>query len=370
MGFLRLFLALSVISGHAKSTVFGFMGIGAWYAVNLFFIISGFYMAMVLNEKYKETPVVTFYKSRALRLYPTYFVGILLSLIISGGFYYDVFVSLTDKSKIFFLLQNLFIFGQDAAYLVCAPMKAGMCQNPVSMTINPPAWSLSVELIFYIVAPFIVKSPKRTFIYFAAGVLYLLILNKLTYPITSVNHFSIAQSASFFYYWYPSSFVFFAMGAFGYQFSKGMVNNYYIPAIASFIAASYTVTIMPLWQMAAIGLAIPVLFSMTRKNKIDRMIGEMSFPAYILHFPILAFFQKHADSLNGVFNHISIGTIVSICSCLLGLVLYLTMERRIDRFRHEELTGEHGAAVSKLAKYVAMPIIFSLPFVVLAYILL
>lgn len=50
MGFLRLFLALSVIAGHSQSTVFGFNGIGAWYAVQFFFIISGFYMAMVLNE--------------------------------------------------------------------------------------------------------------------------------------------------------------------------------------------------------------------------------------------------------------------------------------------------------------------------------
>ncbi|EOU7303958.1 acyltransferase family protein [Citrobacter freundii] len=369
MGFLRLFLALSVISGHSRSTVFYFNGIGAWYAVNLFFIISGFYMAMVLNEKYKDTPVVTFYKSRALRLYPTYFVGILLSLIISGGFYYDVFISLTDKSKLFFLFQNFFIFGQDAAYLVCSPMQSGDCQNPVSMTINPPAWSLSVELIFYIVAPFIVKSPKITFIYFATGVFYLLILNQLTYPI-SIDYLSIAKNTSFFYYWYPSSFVFFAMGAFGYQFSKGMVNNYYILAVASFIAASYTVTIMPLWQMAALGMAIPSLFAITKKNKLDRMIGEMSFPAYILHFPILTYFQRHADYLKGLFDYISIGSMVSICSCLLGMVLYMTMERKIDKFRHEELTGEHAAVVSKVVKYMAMPVIFILPFTVLAYILL
>lgn len=362
-------MALSVIAGHSRSTVFYFNGIGAWYAVNLFFIISGFYMAMVLNEKYKDTPVVTFYKSRALRLYPTYFVGILLSLIISGGFYYDAFISLVDKSKIFFLLQNFFIFGQDAVYLVCSPMKSGACQNPVSMTINPPAWSLSVELIFYVVAPFIVKSPKRTFIYFATGIFYLLVINKLTYPI-SITHFSIAQGASFFYYWYPSSFVFFAMGVFGYQFSKGMVNNYYILAIASFVAASYTVTIMPLWQMAAIGMAIPALFSITRKNKFDRMVGEMSFPAYILHFPILTYFERNAEHLKGLFSYISIGSMVSICSCLLGMVLYMTMERKIDKFRHEELTGDHNTMVSKVAKYLAMPVVFILPFSVLAYILL
>jgi peptidoglycan/LPS O-acetylase OafA/YrhL len=50
MGTLRLFLALSVAFGH-----FG-MPLGLLtsdIAVQSFFVISGFYMALVLNEKYE-----------------------------------------------------------------------------------------------------------------------------------------------------------------------------------------------------------------------------------------------------------------------------------------------------------------------------
>ncbi|EPR37113.1 hypothetical protein dsx2_1056 [Desulfovibrio sp. X2] len=63
MGVLRLFLALSVVAGHAQSTVFGYRGIPATYAVNCFFIISGFYMSMILNGKYRDVSPVLFYKA-------------------------------------------------------------------------------------------------------------------------------------------------------------------------------------------------------------------------------------------------------------------------------------------------------------------
>ncbi len=55
MGVLRLFLALSVLLGHTRGH--GFLGLSFLdreLALQTFFIISGFYMALVLNEKYKK----------------------------------------------------------------------------------------------------------------------------------------------------------------------------------------------------------------------------------------------------------------------------------------------------------------------------
>lgn len=367
MGFLRLFLALCVIAGHSQTSVFGFLGVGAWYAVNWFFLISGFYMSMVLNEKYKDTPVVTFYKSRALRLYPTYFIGVILSLLVSGGLYLEMFSSLTPLSKIFFIVQNLFIFGHDTAYLACYPMQNGACINPIHMTINPPAWSLSVELIFYIIAPFVVKSPRRTIAFLSIGILYLLTLNKLSYPIPAL--FQVATPPQFFYYWYPSSFSFFAIGALSYQFSKGIASGYYLPILIAVVASSYTVTIMPLWQAAVIGLAIPTLFNLTKKNKVDRIIGELSFPAYILHWPVLVFVKEHQDSLQWLLKHVSLGSVVATISCAIGLLIYMTIEKRIDRFRHEELVVSKNGTVEFAAKFIIIPFLLIAPFASILFIL-
>ena len=84
MGSLRLFLALSVALGH-----FG-MPLGfptSDIAVQSFYVISGFYMALVLNEKYGPGTYWLFISNRLLRLWPTYIVVLVLSFAAanSGG---------------------------------------------------------------------------------------------------------------------------------------------------------------------------------------------------------------------------------------------------------------------------------------------
>lgn len=51
MGLIRILLAISVIIAHTES-ILGFNMVGGTLAVQAFFIISGFYMALILSEKY------------------------------------------------------------------------------------------------------------------------------------------------------------------------------------------------------------------------------------------------------------------------------------------------------------------------------
>ncbi len=77
MGTLRFILALSVAYGHlAVPLSFPTADV----AVQSFFVISGFYMALVLNEKYGAGSYWLFVSNRLLRLWPTYFVVLILSL--------------------------------------------------------------------------------------------------------------------------------------------------------------------------------------------------------------------------------------------------------------------------------------------------
>ncbi len=369
MGFLRLFLALCVIAGHAGTTVFGFLGIGAWYAVNLFFIISGFYMAMVLNEKYHDTPVNVFYKSRALRLYPIYFVGLAAFLVTSGDFFYtQVYQQLDTFYKIFFVLQNIFIIGQDISSVICSKTITGQCINPVVMTINPPAWSLSVELLFYIVAPFILKSPKRTVLFFFYGVLYLIACTYIKFPVDA-SHFENSTYKSFYYFFYPSSFVYFAAGALSYHFSKGSFTPKYCIMLVAILLSSLTFTEMPMWHMFFISASIPLIFGITKHNKLDRIIGEISFPAYIIHIPILVFLRGKVDIWKPIFEHVSLGTITALITCIVGIALHFTIEKAIDKFRHNNLKQKPNGVVYKLVKFIVMPVIFSIPVVFLVHIL-
>ena len=75
MGMLRVALAMAVVLSHLPLATLQFMSGGL--AVQGFFIVSGFYMALVLDGKYKD--VGLFYSNRLLRLFPTYFVMMALT---------------------------------------------------------------------------------------------------------------------------------------------------------------------------------------------------------------------------------------------------------------------------------------------------
>src|SRR5690606_33812821 len=60
------------------------------FAVQMFFVISGFYMALVLNEKYTERSPYRFYLARLLRLWPAYIVVLSAVLLYRGIQHPDV----------------------------------------------------------------------------------------------------------------------------------------------------------------------------------------------------------------------------------------------------------------------------------------
>lgn len=77
MGVLRFLLALSVAWTHAGLP----KGLSGDLCVTIFFVISGFYMAMVLNENPAYGQVSAFYQQRLLRLFPTYWALLALALL-------------------------------------------------------------------------------------------------------------------------------------------------------------------------------------------------------------------------------------------------------------------------------------------------
>jgi len=86
MGLLRLILAIAVVIAHTNS-IFGLKFTGGLVAVETFFIISGFYMSMILDRKYTgKGSYILFLSNRFLRLYPMFWV-VLLLIIISSIFF-------------------------------------------------------------------------------------------------------------------------------------------------------------------------------------------------------------------------------------------------------------------------------------------
>jgi len=103
MGCIRIFLAISVVMAHmGMERKFGL--VSGKIAVELFFGISGFYMAMVIS-RYLAQPrgIGSFYKARYLRLFPAYIVTLLLFII-----FYRPIVSISNFSPVV-NLYNYFV---------------------------------------------------------------------------------------------------------------------------------------------------------------------------------------------------------------------------------------------------------------------
>ena len=134
MGLLRLFLAISVLVTHLRygRGIFGFSFLNGGLAVECFFMISGFYMALVLNEKYNyRGSYWAFIQQRFLRLYPLYFVvGVLIlgleglvSYVTAHPFgIYAVWADgpryVTFISACYYTLVNLAILGLDSLWFL------------------------------------------------------------------------------------------------------------------------------------------------------------------------------------------------------------------------------------------------------------
>lgn len=130
MGTISFLLACIVVVSHIR--VGSQFGVGNVLAVKAFFVISGYYMTMILCERYKRA--TDFYVSRALRLYPLYLVtlGIGVCCVIALGKNYVLdFLNLqvpirmltgtvVDKALgVFVVLSNLLIVGTDASSYTC-----------------------------------------------------------------------------------------------------------------------------------------------------------------------------------------------------------------------------------------------------------
>lgn len=97
---------------------------------------------------------------------------------------------------------------------------------------------------------------------------------------------------------------------------------------------SFSWTIMPPWHMLLIAAMIPVLFNYTKKkNKFDRALGDLTYPAYILHFPFIVLLQPIAREYPEYFRYAGLGTVVAVISVTLGHLIHVTVENRVNAYR-------------------------------------
>ena len=149
---LRAIAAISVLVGHVElikqSKGFPnllhlnyFLHSSGHTGVVLFFVLSGFLITYLLLKEQKETNTIsfkTFYAKRILRVWPLYFLIILLSVLI---FQY---------------------FPSALTWLLCLTIFPNVSHAlDLTWKVSPQLWSIGVEEQFYLVHPFIVSKLKK-----------------------------------------------------------------------------------------------------------------------------------------------------------------------------------------------------------------
>lgn len=346
MGTIRILLALAVVVEHAERLIPGGTPmVHGLVSVQAFFLISGFYMALVLEHKYRDR-TLAFYRNRFIRIFPTYWA--VLAISIAAGFFVpsaDKFSQLAsiDPSTgtyILMIVANIFIFGSDIMMFLSSDERGlFFVQNFMSHDVQLfkyhyilQAWSLPLELMFYMMAPFIVHR-------------YWLIYSLLAVSIaTKVGTFiAFGPIDPWAYRFFPSELSVFCLGVLAFKWSKRVRSKPIsqrlgAPMLVALIAlivffkevpVPHGVKIAMLLVLLVVGL--PFVFERFKRNRIDREIGELSYVVYLCHFLVIGLVNQLQLT---IFGGMAIPIIVG--SILVGAAIHLAVSKPIEnKFKAE-----------------------------------
>ncbi len=335
MGLLRVYLALSVIITHNGNSFFGSDPI---LAVPAFFVISGFVIALVLNEKYVgNTP--GFLLARHLRLWPSYAVVIAIVFAffsavkpIPDSPVANIYLYCVSIGLWFYDTLGWFTYDANSGAIMMLDGSAarGAGKSIVWRTPMAHMWSVGVELTFYLVAPLLARRWK----YVLAAFLVALVVHILIVLELPQHHPLRAKSAI-------NSFYLFAAGMLSYWFwvhKRWLLDRFSVPAIPLAACAGFMVLwagqplarihpLAPDLVLLCFAVSLVPVFHYSRDMRWDRSVGELSYGIYLVHWPILHFL------LNGHSGQWLWTGYIALASLAASVVLQLIIVNPIDRIR-------------------------------------
>lgn len=329
-GIFRLFLALTVFFHHISRFAVGNA------AVDVFFCLSGYWIYLMYTARYSATsrPYFTYIVSRAWRLLPTF---LLINIIELAYLLWShrLLPYWNGNGHTHFVISNLFILGYE------------------SMAIQPivPAWSLDIEMQFYIIAPLIIAvlAWRKMAAPWVLGALTVISLiaglsahNPVHMPIFLVFFGAGMVSASL--KWRPSSRL--AWGSLCLTLLvilaclaspwRGilLVGTHRGPLAIYTIRAEHMLALM----------MIPYAIFTTGQSSsgADSMFGDLSYIVYLLHWPFAEWVGRHA---NGMVHKAFVSLIALTVTLVASYVIWRFYDHPINRLRSRWVNSRRVAAV-------------------------
>lgn len=279
-GSLRLLLAAMVALSHVNVSWQG-RNIGVM-AVIVFLMLSGYVVAGLLTpgSALARSPA-RFYRERAARLLPLYFAFMLAgALLVASG--------ITSTTTSF--PQGHGTAAQWLANLLIIPLNYSMIfQNLDGFLLVPPAWSLGLEIQFYLLAPWLLRRSR-----------WMLAAMAATLAVATAAHLGLLHADWFGYRLLCGNLYIFLSGAWLYRVHHQKASAapllciggfslllFVISGILGRLDTPYTFEVLVGYLL---GLALLAWLGRQPRKNWDDQLGQLAYGVFLSHFSILWFF--------------------------------------------------------------------------------
>lgn len=328
LGFFRFFLAFLVAASH----LWGSMPHGfAAYAVWAFFVLSGFLMTYVISEKYKfqSDGLKNYAYNRFLRIYPLYFIAVILG-IVTLYFYNIKGLKLTEINGEFYMPNSITEWTH--VFTLLPIFQRGGLPVPVSN-------ALSIEVGYYFLLPLLATSRGAALFGFIFG----LILN---FKLGIIGSNFPERYSNFIPCLLP-----FALGALICHFRKNL-SKFALPktSFIFWLANGCLWFYFPSWPWHW-GLYVSILISAwvvislyeNPVGKIDKFLGDMSYPLYLFHTTVAAWFVGYF----GFFRDLKFFSTSFIFTIILCILIVIYIDRPLSRLKIRDTVSKNRSKLGQ-----------------------
>jgi peptidoglycan/LPS O-acetylase OafA/YrhL len=230
-------------------------------------------------------------------------------------------------------IESLFYFKADAGFFFLPEVANGASWAGDFHTIGQ-AWSIGVEIWFYLLAPFLVALRSRWIVLIG---------------LASIVLKSVMPTWDGAYFFFPAQLCFFIAGM---LLHRAYVTKSFgkLDRRIGYAALTLVMTLLVFYDwlpkptaayviFAALIPAIPILFDLTRKSRFDIALGNLSYPVYIVHPLIISLVFSMLHNTNVKINEDAIALTIIMAVLVASMILYFVIERPVDEIRQRLAAG-------------------------------
>ena len=289
LGFYRLMLAMGVVASHTDGYAFDRYPDAGIIAVIVFFFVSGYLMPASFHVNYAYAKFGARSKNylinRFLRIYPIYWFSLgfvlLVIMAVGRGAEYDFGVAT--------LLQNFLLLGLNQDEFWRGDIKY-----------IGPAWTLDIELQYYLLVPILVFFCQRLRFAFMTLVIFWFLVGGW-FLLAPVGASSVDRSILV---WGPI----FMLGFLAYEYRSmlsKLPSEIFLLVFLLLLGAGWSISLetprRAEWLIAFGFMVLALwllLFGSKRVFRWDRLAGDLAYPLFILHLPIILLIGPHFINMN------------------------------------------------------------------------